>query len=565
MDEAAVPVTLTAQALVAQWIEHAPPKRGMQVRFLPGARLLPRATSGLYVGTHNRGSVAPQVPAVGVQAPCYRPRVLVSESALEAAPSRPDGSKPHGPGVPASSPRRFGAGSVGWLVAAALVMVSAILVVWAKTRPGFDPYGWLTWGHMTLHGGLDTNAAPSWKPLPYVFTVVYALLGSHELRLWMVTSAAVSLSGVVFAGRIAYKLTDAPPERRWAAWAAGIFAGAALLGIQDYFHYILSSQSDPMIVSLCLAAIDLHLDGRTRLAFAAGALAGLGRPEVWPFLGLYLLWAWARRPGTRPVLIGGVVVMALLWFGIPALTSRTPFVAAANAMDSGRRLTSDQVGGTIRRFLELHYWPLEVAALLSVVLAAWRRSRADRVTLVLAGGVVGWVIVEIAFALHGWPGLARYMFEAAGVMIVLAGVFVGRVLADPPRLGVAGPAATAAAAAAVALLVIGLIGPALSAARAEHADIRIQRARTTVLGRLSAVISQLGGAARLRACGEPLTRLEYQTALAYSLGVNVSKVGFKYGQAIAHGNPIVMFTPTSSGWQVVADHQVSTSCRSLPH
>ena len=196
-----------------------------------------------------------------------------------------------------SSPslRRFGASYAGWLVAAFLVVFSAVLIIWAKTRPGFDPYGWLTWGHMTLHGGLDTNAAPSWKPLPYVFTVVYALLGSHELRLWMITSAAVSLSGVIFAGRIAYKLTDAPPERRWAGWAAGIFAGLALLGIQDYFHYILSSQSDPMIVSLCLAAIDLHLDGHTRLAFVAGALAGLGRPEVWPFLGLYLLWAWVRR------------------------------------------------------------------------------------------------------------------------------------------------------------------------------------------------------------------------------------------------------------------------------
>jgi hypothetical protein len=488
----------------------------------------------------------------------------VSESTLEAAPSPPDGSEPPSSAVSAPVLRRFGAGSVAWLATAALMVVSAILVIWAKTRPGFDPYGWLTWGHMTLHG-LDTNAAPSWKPLPYVFTAVYALLGSHELRLWMITSAAVSLSGVIFAGRIAYKLTDAPPERRWAGWAAGIFAGLALLGIQDYFHYILSSQSDPMIVALCLAAIDLHLDGRTRLAFAAGALAGLGRPEVWPFLGLYLLWAWVRRPATRPVLIGGVVVMALLWFGIPALTSRTPFVAAANAMDSGRRLTSDQVGGTIRRFLELHYWPLEVAALLSVALAARRRSWADRVTLAMAGGVVGWVIVEIGFALHGWPGLARYMFEAAGVMIVLAGVFVGRVLADPPRLGVAGAAATVVGALAVGLLVIGLIPPALSAARAEHKDIHTQRARTVLLDKLNSVIGQLGGAARLRGCGEPLTRLEYQTALAYTLGVNVSQIGFKYGQAIAHGNPIVMFTPTSGGWQVVADHQVAASCKSLPH
>ncbi|MFL5859328.1 MAG: hypothetical protein ACJ780_00890 [Solirubrobacteraceae bacterium] len=486
----------------------------------------------------------------------------MSESTLEAAPSRPGGHEPDG--TSSSSPRLGRFAPATWIVVAVVVVLSALLVIWARTRPGFDPYGWLTWGHMTLHGGLDTNAAPSWKPLPYVFTVIYAVFGSHELRLWMITSAAISLSGVVFAGRIVYKLTDVPPERRWAKWAAAIFAGLALLGIQNYFHYILSSQSDPMIVALCLAAIDFHLDGRTRLAFAAGVLAGLGRPEVWPFLGLYFLWAWMRRPATRPVLIGGVVVMALLWFGIPALTSRTPFVAAANAMDSGRRLTSDQVGGTIHRFLDLHYWPLEIAALLAVIMAASRRRWADRVTLALAGGVVGWVIVEIAFALHGWPGLARYMFEAAGVTIVLAGVFVGRVLGDPPPLGLRAWVASAAGIAAAALLVIALVPPAVTAARAEHKDLHVQRARTSQLGRLSAVVGQLGGAARLRACGEPLTRLEYQTALAYTLGVNVSQVGFKYGQAIAHGNPIVMFTPTAHGWQVVAAHQVAPSCRSLP-
>src|SRR5262249_31703444 len=127
-------------------------------------------------------------------------RVVVSESTVQAAPSRPGAGDPRDPAASAPARRRFGVGSSGWIVAAAIVVFSAVLVIWARTRPGFDPYGWMTWGRMTLHGGLDTNAAPSWKPLPYVFTVVYALFGSHELRLWMVTSAAIALSGVVFAG-----------------------------------------------------------------------------------------------------------------------------------------------------------------------------------------------------------------------------------------------------------------------------------------------------------------------------------------------------------------------------
>jgi hypothetical protein len=452
---------------------------------------------------------------------------------------------------------------VWWLIAATIVIVSVVVVLWARTRPGFDPYGWLVWGHQTLLGALDTNAAPSWKPLPYLFTVPFALAGQHELRLWMFTSAAVALAGVVFAGRIAYRLTDAPPPRRWAAFAAAAVAGLGLLVINDYFHYILSSQSDPMIVALCLAAIDCHLDRRPRTAFVLGGLAALGRPEVWPFLGLYTLWSWRMLPSTRWLLAGGWAAIALLWFGIPAITARTPFVSAANALDSGRRLTSDQVGGTIKRFLDITPLPLKLAALLGVVLAAWRRNRSDRITLVLAAGVVGWIVIEAGFALHGWPGLERYMFEAAGVMVVLAGIGIGRLLADPPK-----PAGIPSWAGAVlaGILVLGLIAPVVSAARTEHRDIRAQRLRTTELRLLTTIINRLGGTARVRACGEPVTRLEYQTALAYALGDNVSQVGFKYGESIAHGNPLVIFTPdpTGVGWVVQAVHQVKPSCRSLP-
>jgi hypothetical protein len=121
---------------------------------------------------------------------------------------------------------------------------------------------------------------------------------------------------------------------------------------------------------------------------------------------------------------------------------------------------------------------------------------------------------------------------------------------------------------AIAVVLVGsLVPPAVSRARSEHSDIVAQRRRTDEINRLTGVINSLGGAARLRACGEPLTRLEYQTMLAYQLGVNVANVGYKYGEAIAHDNPIVLFTPypTGIGWQVQALHQTSPSCKTLAH
>lgn len=443
--------------------------------------------------------------------------------------------------------------------ALATLLVSTLIVLWARTRPGFDPYGWLVWGHQTLAGNLNTNAAPSWKPLPYIFTAPFALFGHYELWLWMITSVAVSLSGMVFAGRIAYRLTAETSQQRYAAFAAGLFAAIAMLGINGYPHYILSAQSDPMIVALCLAAIDAHLSGRPRLAFALGVLGSLGRPEMWPFLGLYAIWCWRAIPEMRRFVAGGLLVMLVMWFGIPALTSRTPFVAASNALGSGRALHSNKALGTIGRFLALHELAVELLALLAVLLAVLRR---ERTTLVLAGGVVVWVIVEIAFALHGWPGLGRYMFEAAAVTVVLAGVAVGRLLGEPPRLtSVAG----LVGAAIVVIAIVALVPAAASRARAERADLRVQRVRSTQINRLAGVVNKLGGAAALTACGEPLTRLEYQTILAWTLHLNVASVGFKYEQAIARGRPIVLFTPEGrSGWSVQALHQVKPACLRLP-
>jgi hypothetical protein len=365
-------------------------------------------------------------------------RALTAPARPRALPGATNGHRPDDVAIMVAERARPRV-RVWWLWTAgaiALLVGSGAVVIWARTLPSFDAYGWLTWGQRTWHGGLDTNAAPSWKPLPYLFTVIYAVLGHHaELRLWMTTSAAVAFAGVVFAGRIAYKLTAPRAERRWAGWVAAAFAGLALLALRDelhygYLHYALSSQSDPMIVTFVLAAIDLALSGRRRAAFACGVLASLGRPEAWPFLALCSVWLWRRERADRWLVAGAWVLLLALWFGIPAISSRTPFVSAANALDSGRAPSGDRVTAVLSRFGELQHWPVYVAAALCVALAALRRSSArDHAALALAGGIVVWLAIEIAFGLHGWPALGRYMFEPAAVATVLAGAFAGRLLA----------------------------------------------------------------------------------------------------------------------------------------
>lgn len=443
--------------------------------------------------------------------------------------------------------RKFARDHPWWTTAIVLVALSTVLVLWAGTRPSYDSYGWLVWGRQTLHLTLDLGGAPSWKPLPYLFTVPYALAGAHALRLWMITVAAISLAGAIFAGRIAYRVTLAQTEWLYAAIAAAVFAGAAVLGLEDYAHYILSAQSDPMILTFCLAAIDAYLLGRHRLAFVLGVIAALGRPEVWPFLALYSAWAWLRLPSMRWLLVGGWAVVAFMWFGVPWITNNRPLVSEQLALGSPRELRQNQVTGTIGRFTELEYLPVWLAALLAVFVAILRR---DRLVLALAGICVGWVIVEIAFALHGWPALSRYMFEAAGVAAVLAGIAVGWLLAQTPRIWRGLP--RWAGIAVVVVLSGTLVPGALARLRAEHADLHHERARTHEIALLQYTIEALGGYQHIRNCGEPVTNVEYVSTLAWFTKLDVGFVGHRPAFELAQRYPIVLFTPLATGGWIVA-------------
>jgi hypothetical protein len=447
---------------------------------------------------------------------------------------------------------------VWWLVALGVVVVSAAVIRITGTRPGYDPYGWLDWGYQTLRGTLNLGGAPSWKPFTYVFTVPYSLFGHYALWLWMLTAVSMSLAGAIFGGRIAYRLTAAESDRaaasgrpvgsdrRYPAIIAAVFAGASVLGIQDYFHYILSAQSDPMLVTVCLAAIDCHLSGRHRWAWWLLALASLGRPEVWPFAGLYAIWAWRKIPSMRWMLYAGALGNAFLWFGIPEITNGRPNIAGQLALRSPRELHSNKITGTFDRYTALDYLAVELAALVALGLALLRRNW---IVLTLAASVLLWVVIEIAFALHGFPGVPRYLFEPAGLTAVLAGVTVGWLLLDASRIHRALPSWAGIPLAII--LVAAMIPGAISQIRTEHKDVFHERLRTKQVNKLAATINSLGGYKHVLACGHAVVNVEYASIMAWYMHLDTAYIGYRPTFELTKKKyPIVLFTPFLNGWGV---------------
>jgi hypothetical protein len=473
----------------------------------------------------------------------WAPVVVTSEQTIAAAPR--DATERGAPAPDRLAPARRRRRLLRWTGAALVVIGVAVAIVLATgLRPGYDAFGWLVWGHQVLHWNLNTDGAPSWKPLPFLFTLPFALAGQAQMGLWTVTAVAGALAGGVFAARIAFRLTGPAPGRAHAPVVGALVAGVGVLGIGGYAHQVLIANSDPLIVTLCLAAIDAHLSKRPCLAFGLLVLAALGRPEAWPFAVLYALWLWRTVPRARPAVVGGIALIPAFWFTIPALTSHSWFISGDLALNAATVIHGNKISGVVQRLRGLYELPMQITVLAAFALAALRR---DRAMLGLAAAAILWTAVEIAFALHGWSAVQRYLFEPAAVCVVLAGAVVGRALAwigpRPRLLGWVAPAAAAA-------LVVALI----PAARSREAVIRTEVARSRVDGRqidrLQSVVAADGGAHRIRSCGQPVTLVGNQSSVAWALKMNVGNVGYRPGVAIRSGEPIVLFKPHLGGWQV---------------
>jgi hypothetical protein len=403
------------------------------------------------------------------------------------------------------------------------VVLAALSAAVLPTVPSYDPWSWISWGREVVnpHLGFEISGGPSWKPLPWFFTIVWALFGSAAApTLWVITARAGGLLGLVAAYRLAARLMGDSP--RWACATAGVLAAGGIIVTQEWFYYMFRGTSEPMLVACALWAIDRHLDRRYGWAFVLGVALGLMRPEAWPLLIVYGGWLWLRHGSTRMrVLVAlGLFALPFFWFVPPWIGSGHPFLAAQHAAEYNGALGSDPFVTVLGRGLDIQTIPVLVFGVLAVALA-WFRQPRDELTLALGAGALVWWVVVVGMTLDGYPGLERFYLPAAGVTCVLAGVGIVRLA----ELAARGRVAVAAGVIAVLVaLTIPFIGGRLNEARRQD---KVARQAVTRLDQLSAAVAAVGGHNAVYPCPSSFAAVNHsvQTALAYKLDVTLGRVG----------------------------------------
>lgn len=444
----------------------------------------------------------------------------------------------HRPPVPAviRSPR------VWVLVCTALGVVS-----WATlpTVPSYDPFSWIVWGREVVepHLAFYVGGGPSWKPLPFGFTVVDALFGSAAPALWVITARIGGLLGWVAAWRLAARLCPG----RW-GWVAGAVAVGGLLTTQDYGYYFMRGASEPGLVACTLWAIDRLLDGRRAPAFWLLIAASLIRPEWWPYTVAFGVWL-ALRGGpswaswrARGMVLGGLLLIPLGWFGPPWLGGDDPLLAAHNAALYDGRLGADPLRAVVGRAVDIQIWPLLAAAF---VLVVWvvvedvrRRAVSERGWVVGGLGAfvcIWWAEVIVMTIWLGYPGLERFFLPAAAVVCVLgaggmarlAGAAGDRLAAGCGGAPSRGRLGIATGGALVTAMVVGSVVAGRGAVDLLlGAEGQAALAQRTLDG-LSSSIDAAGGRPAVLPCASSFAAVNHsaQPALAWDLRVTLQRVG----------------------------------------
>jgi hypothetical protein len=492
----------------------------------------------------------------------------------------------------APSPSRPSIGSVSltgrlaggrlYLVLAGAALIIAALSLLIPSTPSYDPWSWLVWGREIAHLDLVTTGGPTWKPLPVIFTTVFSLFGNASPDLWLVVARAGALMAVAMTFKIAWRimrdLVPVPADARgWVRTAvflpivfAALVAAASLVNSKGFVTDNALGYSEGLMTALVLIALDRHLDGHRRQAFAIGFFAALDRPELWALWGPYGLYLWWKDPGARKLVAALFVLIPVLWFG-PELWGSGHLFRGVTRAQHVRSNSAALAKCPFCTELRQHAWPrvmfrIKIVALLAMAAAAfglwrtrsaWWRSRDPLLPatrgrlLLLVAGLVGWLWwVGIAVLTQaGFSGNDRYLVLGSALISIVGGVGWGWGAAAAAKLAARYVGAirrhlvvatTAAVGVALAILIATppWIGPSIIDVPATHRALNYQAQLRTDMTR---AVQAAGGSKRVLACGTVMTEGFQVPMLAWNLDVHTGRIQASPSEAGTGTPPNVIF------------------------
>jgi hypothetical protein len=295
-------------------------------------------------------------------------------------------------------------------------------------------------------------------------------------------------------------------------------------------------------LALALAGAAAWRDGRFRLALACAVGCALLRVEAWPFLLVFGLVLWRRRPQDRRLLAACAVAVPALWF-VPE------WLGSGDLLRSGARARVPNPGqpalagvpalAALREALALPLWPLWLGAVAVPFLA--RSARA-----LLAAGLA-WIALVAVMAQAGFSGEPRYSLPGGALVAIAGAVGLAALVRRPPLVALARrpplvalarrpPLVTLARRPRLVALarrphLVALAGALLAIAAApklaDLPDLRRDQAYQRALAAdLASVIEAAGGRERVLACGRPYVGDLRGPLLAYHLDVEKRRVAF---------------------------------------
>src|SRR4051794_12549988 len=312
-----------------------------------------------------------------------------------------------------------------------------------------------------MHGGLETVAGPSWKPLPVLIDAPLSLLGGAAPKAWLLLARTGWFCAPMLAGLLTARLAgEETGRRRWAG--AALAAGSVALTADAFtppLRQFTGGLSEPLLVALVLGAIWAALDERPGWVLGLGTAAALLRPEAWPFLALWAFYATKEQPRLRRASIAVAILVPLAWF-VPDL------IGAGNLLEGGETARAGGIEpldglAVLGRALAA---PL-AAAWIGLALLLWREGEElDPPLKILLGGAAAWIGLVALMAIAGFAGLPRFLAPATAVVAVLGGVGVARTAAERGR-AFPSHGGKSSAALVMATLVIAVAGFAWRAAQ----------------------------------------------------------------------------------------------------